>query len=460
MQDTILIVEDDKIVRTIIARWLETAGYRVVACESAALGLDRLAQLLPAAVCLDLTLPDGDGLLLLAQIRRMHPHTPVLVLTGDASAATAVRALQGGAVDYLTKPIDRIRLLTSLGNAIHASQLHRKVEVAMRESVARRVPGLVGESAAIRALVERIWLIAASRVDVLIEGETGTGKEVVARGIHALGVDPDAPFVAINCAALTETLTESELFGHERNAFTGANHRHLGRLEQANGGTLFLDEIAELSLAAQAKLLRVLQERRFYRVGGTEEVGVEFRLIAATNRSLERMVAEGRFRQDLLFRIAVLEIQMPPLRERLEDIALIAADYLGKHCTDRAAGPLLDSEALRVLMERPWLGNVRELQNVLRRAMVLTPPGLPLHIPRGSLISAPVASAAEPTPPLAEPRTLAELERTAVEQALVRCDGDLLAASRALGIGRSTLYRKLAAYGLPLPSEREDRRRF
>ena len=454
MQETILIVEDDKVVRTIIARWLEAGGYRVVACESAAVGLDRLAQLLPTAVCLDLTLPDGDGLLLLAQIRRMHPHTPVLVLTGDTSAATAVRALQGGAADYLTKPIERVRLLTSLADAIQASQLHRKVAAATDGSGVVRVPGLVGESPAIRALIERIVLIAASRVDVLIEGETGTGKEVVARGIHALGAEPDAPFVAINCAALSETLTESELFGHERDAFTGANRRHLGRLEQANGGTLFLDEIGELTLAAQAKLLRVLQERRFYRVGGTEEVGVAFRLIAATNRSLERMVEEGRFRQDLLFRIAVLEIQVPPLRERLDDIALIAADYLEKHCADRVGGRLLDPATLRALMERPWLGNVRELQNVLQRAMVLTPQGGPLHIPRSSPTGPRAAPAAQQTPSVEAPRSLAELERAAIEQALLRCEGDLLAASRALGIGRSTLYRKLAAYGLPLPSER------
>ena len=454
MQESILIVEDDKVVRTIISRWLEADGYRVVACESAAVGLDRLAQLLPTAICLDLTLPDGDGLLLLAQIRRMHTSTPVLVLTGDTSAATAVRALQGGVADYLTKPVERLRLLTSLRNAIAASRLHRTVEAATRGMDTLGVAGLIGKSPALRAMTEQIRLIAASRVDVLIEGETGTGKEVVARGIHAAGADPDAPFVAINCAAMAETLTESELFGHERNAFTGAHRRHAGRFEQAHGGTLFLDEIGELPLPAQAKLLRVLQERRFFRVGGTEEVGVEFRLIAATNRSLERMVEEGRFRQDLLFRIAVLEIKVPPLRERVDDIPLIAADYLERHCGDGAARPVLDPAALRALMERPWLGNIRELQNVLQRAAVLTPPGLPLHIPGRLPTPAPPPPQTEPAPPVAELRTLAELERAAIEQAIARCEGDLLVASRALGISRSTLYRKLAAYGLPLPSER------
>ncbi len=448
MRETVLIVEDDRIVRTIVERWLTTENYHVVSCDSAAVCLDRLAQVLPAVVCLDLNLPDSDGLTLLAQILRIHPKTPVMVLTADTSADTAVRALHAGAFDYLTKPMERVRLLTSLRNAIRTQQLTREVSSRQQVTEAFAVPGLLGASAAMRAVREQIHLVAASRVDVLIEGETGTGKEVVARGIHALDAHGPAPFVAINCAALTETLLESELFGHERNAFTGANKRHPGRFEQANGGTLFLDEIAELSLSAQAKLLRVLQERRFYRVGGTEEIGTDFRLIAATNRSLERMVQEGRFREDLLFRIAVFEIKLPPLRARREDILLLAQAFLIAQ-PPRPGGDafVLTEASVRALMERPWIGNVRELHNVLRRAIVLAGA-------QGVVTIEAVTAAAAPSVGRENLRTLAELERDAIVATLDLHPDDLLAAARALGISRSTLYRKLATYGLPLPSRR------
>ncbi len=446
-QENVLIVEDDAIVRTILERWLTSENYRVICCDSAAMCLDRLAQLLPSVICLDLTLPDGDGLTLLAQVRRIHPKTPVIVLTADASAQTAVRALQAGAFDYLTKPMERVRLLTSLRNAILTHQLTRQVSRRSVNGGDFAVPGLLGESAAMRAVREQIHQVSASRVDVLIEGETGTGKEVVAKAIHALGATRGAPFVAVNCAALTDTLLESELFGHERNAFTGAHRQHTGRFEQADGGTLFLDEVAELSLSAQAKLLRVLQERRFYRVGGEQEIGTEFRLIAATNRSLPRLVQEGRFREDLLFRIAVFEISLPPLRARLDDILLLANAFLaGQPPLPSGARLTLPATALPALRLRPWLGNVRELQNVLKRAIVLAGPTGVLSVQRQpSAPLLPVANAERP------PQTLAELEKAAILAALAFYENDLLAASRALGIGRSTLYRKLAAYGIPLP---------
>ncbi len=448
MPDTIFIVEDDKIVRTILERWLSANDWRVVSCDSAAVCLDRLAQVLPDAICLDLHLPDSDGLSLLAQIQRIHPETPVLVLTADTSAETAVRALQAGAFDYLTKPLDRIRLLTSLRNALRSHALSQLVHRQQQVSTDFAVPGLLGTSAPMRKVRELIHLVAARHVDVLIEGETGTGKEAVARGIHALGQRPNAPFVAINCATLSETLMDSELFGHERNAFTGAHRQHAGRFEQADGGTLFLDEVGELSLPAQAKLLRVLQERRFYRVGGTAEIGTDFRLIAATNRSLAQMVQDHRFREDLLFRIAVFEIHVPSLREHLEDIGLLAGAFLAQQ-TQLADGQqlTLSVEAVRALTSRPWPGNVRELQNALRRGAVVAGPD--------GVIAVEGASRPMPTDPVAPAlRTLAELERDAIERAVARHGDDLLAASRALGIGRSTLYRKLATYGLPLPGRR------
>ncbi len=448
MPETILIVEDDKIVRTILERWLSGEAWRVLSCDSAAMCLDRLAQVLPDAVCLDLHLPDGDGLSLLAQIQRIHPGTPVLVLTADASAETAVRALQAGAFDYLTKPLDRVRLLTSLRNALRSQALSQLVHRHQQATTDFAVPGLLGISSAMRKVRELIHLVAARRVDVLIEGETGTGKEAVARGIHALGQRPNAPFVAINCATLSETLMDSELFGHERNAFTGADRQHAGRFEQADGGTLFLDEVGELSLTAQAKLLRVLQERRFYRVGGTAEIGTDFRLIAATNRSLPQMAQDHRFREDLLFRIAVFEIHVPPLREHLEDIGILAGGFLAQQAQLADGQKLtLSVEAVRALTSRPWPGNVRELQNALRRgAVVAGSDGILAVDGMSPLTPGPIAA-----PPL---RTLAEVERHAIEQAVARHGVDLLAASQALGIGRSTLYRKLATYGLPLPRRR------
>ena len=448
MPQTILIVEDDKIVRTILERWLTAEAWRVVACDSASTCLDRLAQVLPDAVCLDLNLPDGEGLSLLAQIQRIHPETPVLVLTADASAETAARALQAGAFDYLTKPLDRVRLLTSLRNALRSQALSQLVHQHQQATTDFAVPGLLGISTAMRKVRELIHLVAARRVDVLIEGETGTGKEAVARGIHALGQRPNAPFVAINCATLSETLMDSELFGHERNAFTGAHRQHAGRFEQADGGTLFLDEVGELSLTAQAKLLRVLQERRFYRVGGTAEIGTDFRLIAATNRSLPQMVQDHRFREDLLFRIAVFEIHVPPLREHLDDIGILAAAFLAQQAKLPEGQKLtLSPAAVRTLTARPWPGNVRELQNALRRGAVVAGPD-------GVLV---IGGAPPPMPGTAatpQLRTLAEVEREAIELAVERHGADLLGASRALGIGRSTLYRKLAAYGLPLPKPR------
>ena len=450
MPNTILVVEDDKMTSALMKRWLTAAKFRVVTCVSAAEALAQLAQFTPSLVCLDLGLPDGVGLQLAAQLRRILPLTPVIIVTADGSAETAVRALQAGAIDYLVKPVDRARLLECIQDALRVRPLLRQWA---REGVMpfdSEVPGMVGVSDASRIVREQVHLVAAAQIDVLIEGPTGAGKELVARGIHTLGAAPQGPFIAINCAALSDSLLESELFGHERHSFTGADRLHTGRFEQAHGGTLFLDEVAELSLVAQGKLLRVLQERRFYRVGGTREVAVEFRLIAATNRSLKRLVEEGRFRADLLFRLAVYEIELLPLRERREDILPMVDAFLAAN-PRRSDGsvPRLSDLGRAALRAADWDGNARELQNVLRRAMVHMDSEGWLSLGMPARMEAPT-QAAEVSP---EPNSLVEAERLALLTAVRRYGSDVSGMAKKLGVGRSTLYRKLKEHGLRIASE-------
>ncbi len=445
MPNTILVVEDDKLTGTVMQRWLIAAGFPVVICASAAQTLAHLAQYTPALVCLDLGLPDGGGLQLAAELKRTLPCTPVIVVTADGSAETAVRALQAGAIDYLVKPVVRTRLIECIQEALRARPLLREwaSEGVLPSDAA--VPGMVGVSDAIRRVCDQVRLVAAAQIDVLIEGPTGAGKELVARGIHTLSAAPRGPFIAINCAALTDSLLDSELFGHERHSFTGADRLHPGRFEQANGGTLFLDEVSELSLNAQGKLLRVLQERRFYRVGGTREVAVEFRLVAATNRSLKHLVEEGRFRADLLFRLAVYEIELLPLRERREDILPVVDAFLAAH-PRRSDGriPRLSDLGRAALRAAEWDGNVRELQNVLRRAMV--------HMDLEGWLSLGMAARIDAPPEAeevsAEPNSLVEAERLALLTAIRRYGSDVTGMAKKLGVGRSTLYRKLKEHGL------------
>lgn len=319
--------------------------------------------------------------------------------------------------------------------------------------------GIVGDSLQMRELYRQVERVAAADVSVLLHGESGTGKELVARAIHHLSPLSDGPFVALNCAAVAETLQESELFGHEKGAFTGADKQRLGRLEQADGGTLFLDEVAELSPSLQAKLLRALQERVFTRVGGNVEIRSRFRLVAATHRDLSAEVEAGRFREDLFFRVAVFECELPPLRERRGDVQRLAAHFLDQLGPGGARQPISPA-ALQVLEKHRWPGNVRELMNALQRASVMAagepirPADLPPRVQRGAdqaqseqLLQA-VAEASPATANGNDPRSIEDIERAAIEAALVRHKGNLSTATRELGLARSTLYRKLKKYGL------------
>jgi len=451
----VVIVDDDPDMISLISRFLDQAGYAVEAFGDAESCLAGFSRLMPEAVCLDLMLPGLGGMETLERIKGLEPHLPVVILTADNAVDSAVRAMQEGAYDYLVKPIDRTKLITTIKNAVERSRMSLRLVQLEREVAGRGYPGIVGDTPPMRELFRQMDRLAASDVSVLIHGESGTGKELVARALHTQSGRRGAAFVALNCAAIPETLQESDLFGHERGAFTGALERRIGRFEQANRGTLFLDEVAELSAGVQAKLLRALQERAFQRVGGSVDVRSDFRLIAATHRNLSDEVTAGRFREDLFFRIAVFELEVPALRDRRDDIPLLASKLLREAADGRSV--TIAPDALERLRNYPWPGNVRELSNAIQRAWVasdgvrITVADLPERVRDGSLTAPPAREAdgeGVGAAPIAPIGTLEEMERIAIQQALARHSGNLSEAGRQLGIGRTTLYRKLKQFGL------------
>jgi len=464
----VVFADDDEASRTIVSRWLSRADMRSVAYADAETMLAGLAGLLPDVICVDLGLPGMSGLEAIPRIRALHPRVPVLILTGVRDIETVVSVMQAGAYDYLTKPLDRTKLVNSLRLAAERHQLSLRVGELERVLQGPGPGRIVGRSAPMREVFRQLERVAASDITVLVRGESGTGKELVARAIHDGSARASGPFVALSCAAIPESLQESELFGHEKGAFTGAEQARVGRFEQADGGTLFLDEIGELSLPLQAKLLRVLQERRFERLGGRRTIESSFRLVAATHRDLHAMVRAGSFREDLYFRVAVMELELPPLRARVGDLPLLVESLLAQLTPAGRRVPVVEPATLVALSAYPWPGNVRELQNVLQRALVLAEgdairvDDLPHRLRVGVAIEPgldePAWSAAVAQPPLdagAPPSagappdgSLAAIERWAIERALRERGGRLQDVAVALGISRSTLYRKLREYGL------------
>lgn len=484
----VTLVDDDQDLRALIAGWLSEAGMRSVEFPDAESFLDSLDTTVSGIVCLDLGLPGMSGRQALEAVRRQHPGVPVLMLTADASTQSVVDAIHGGACDYLTKPVDRDRLLSSIQRALRSSEERQQAQI--HDSVEEvSYAGVIGGSPRMRELFRQVDRVASRDISVLIRGESGTGKELIARAIHENSRRAGGPFVAINCAAIPESLQDSELFGHERGSFTGAHKTRAGCFERADGGTLFLDEVAELSLAVQAKLLRVLQERRFDRVGGIRTLESDFRLITATHRRLRDMIEANRFREDLYFRIVVFEIELPPLRMRDGDLRLLVPRLLEDVSASLEAGPLrLSPRAMDALERYSFPGNVRELENILQSAGVLAtgeeidvhdlpvrvrggtpvPGGAPSlsvapadwgpaasSVPQAPSTRAPQTLAEQPMHRGSEPQaiedlplTLADLERWAVKRTLRDKDGRLTETARALGIGRTTLYRKLEKYGL------------
>ena len=447
----VIVVDDDEATRRLMAAVLERAGHP---CRALASGAPLLAADLASygAVCLDLGFngdaPDGHAVL--EAVRARDPELPVVIVTGDGTAATAVSMIRAGAYDYLTKPVAPDRLSGLIERAVERRRLALRVREL--ERALQRESALIGQSPAMDELRRQIGYVVATALPVAVLGETGTGKELVAREIEARSSRRAGPLVAINCAAISPALQESELFGHERGAFTGAHTTHRGRFEQASGGTLFLDEIGEMSLATQATLLRTLQERTVRRVGGATEIAVDVRVVSATHRDLEREVAAGRFREDLYYRLVGYPIHTPPLRARKEDLPLLVEHFLSELGGDRPRG--LTDAALDAMLAHDWPGNVRELHNVVQRAALACPGALieRHHLPRALL--GPGAPAPPPAvgAPTREVVPLRELERREIAYALERTRGNVTVAARMLGIGRATLYRRLAELDLQIAS--------
>jgi two-component system, NtrC family, response regulator HydG len=441
LKGRILIVDDELVVRDSLQKWFDSEGYDAGAVSSGREALFAVQQKQYDLVLLDIKMPGMDGMELQKKLREVDSDLTVVIMTGYASVETAVEALKMGAYDYITKPVDPDELVHLVSNALGHKRYKRELE-RLRENLQEIYPDtkLIGNSPGIRRVLELVEMVAATDTTVLIFGESGTGKELVARAIHAASPRRNMPMVVIHCGALTETLLESELFGHERGAFTGAQYRKKGKFEVADGGSVFLDEISDISLKTQTDLLRVLQEKEIQRVGGSQTVKVDFRCIAATNKNLEDLVKAGTFRPDLYYRLKVFAIDLPPLRERREDIPLLADHFLKKFATAMNKPlPTLSSQAVDLLLAHDWPGNVRELENAVERAMV---------IGRGPEIQpADFPFQLQPTQTVAG-RTLEEIERSHIERVLQETAGNLSRAARILDIDRTTLYNKLRRYGL------------
>jgi len=446
---TILVVDDEQIQRAILAEVLREEGYQVVEAADGATALQRVNGGGIDLILTDVRMPGISGEELLAKVREERPHLPVLLITAHDTVEQAVAAMQAGAFSYIPKPINLDGLLVQVQRALEHRRLAEELE-ALRSAVgeAPDLPEVVAESPAMRAVLSEAARVAPRRTTVLITGESGTGKEVVARAIHALSDRAEAPFVAVNCAALPETLLESELFGHEAGAFTGAAQRHIGRFEQASSGTLFLDEIGDLPMPVQVKLLRALQERTIERLGSNASIAVDVRLIAATHRDLAAAIREGGFREDLYYRLNVVALHLPPLRHRRPDIPTLVDHLLERiNRENDTAITGVSREALEAFLRYPWPGNVRELGNVLERAVVLTR-GQVIHLDDlPSTIRAP----SEKAP--AGNGSLADSERAAIVAALAAAHGNRSVAADRLGIHRNTLRRKIRELGITVPGE-------
>ena len=454
----ILLVEDKESLRAMLRHALEAQGHVVVEASDEPTAIEQLRLARPAVVLTDLKLPIGDGFGVLKAAKELDPELPVVVMTAYGSIQDAVTAMKEGAMDFLAKPVDPDHLLLMVERAMVQRRMLTDYFLLKQELGERRgAPRIIGEDPKLVQVSQQLHRAAGTDTTVLLEGESGTGKELFARALHALSNRSDGPFVAINCAAIPETLLETELFGHEKGAFTGAAARKPGRFELAHRGTLFLDEIGDLPLSLQAKILRALEEKQFERVGGTQSLRVDVRVVAATNRLLKAAVAAKQFREDLYFRLSVFPISIPPLRERPGDIATLARHFVEKFSRDLNKHVHLAPAAFQELQDYPWPGNVRELQNCIERAVILCD-GDTIHSRHLSLSFRPGAVAAPVSPwdqidlsgtmLEATRRVTSEVERRKVEQAMQEAAGNRQRAADQLQISYKSLVSKLREFGI------------
>jgi len=450
----ILLVEDKDNLRRVLRLTLENAGYSVTEAADAREAINEIERVPHRVVLTDLRMPNGSGLDVLRAARAVDGDAPVIVMTAYGSIDEAVQAMKDGAHDFLQKPVDSNHLLLLVERALEQARL-RTENLLLREEWSRRYgfPRIIGESEAIKRAVAETQRVAQTEATVLLLGESGTGKELFARAVHHLSKRRDKPFVAINCAAIPETLIENELFGHERGAFTGAADRRLGKFELASGGTVFLDEIGEMPLAMQGKLLRAIEEKVVDRIGGRAPVPVDVRIVAATNKDLRAAVDSGEFRGDLFFRLAVFPIQIPPLRERGDDISLLARHFaaqLGKELRGREGA--LNDASIAALRAHSWPGNVRELENAIERACILADKQTlePRDLGLGPTANAPESLGLDISGTLgaATERTVRIVERQKIAETLAAHEGNKTRAAETLGVSYKTLLTKVKEYGL------------
>jgi two-component system nitrogen regulation response regulator NtrX len=455
MKHKILVVDDEASIRQSLKGVLQDEGYKVVLAPSGEEALVELHRDLPDLMLLDIWMPGMDGLSVLGEVKRTYPMLPVIIISGHGNIETAVKATRMGAFDYVEKPISLDRILVSVQNALELLRLEE--ENRLWRQKANRRHEITGKSPVMEALRVQIERAAPTNATVLITGENGTGKELVARMIHHLSRRTHRPMIEVNCAAIPEELIESELFGHEKGSFTGAHERRKGKFDLADGGTLFLDEVADMSLRTQAKILRIIQEQVFERVGGARPVQVDVRIVAATNKDLQVEIDEGRFRQDLYYRLNVIPIYVPPLRERLEDVPLLVEDFLQEMSYESAMGrKKIEPEVIARLQRTPWMGNVRELRNFIERLCIMTPGELitfadlpgdfherpPLQVETDNPFTHPT---------LREARTC--FEREYLLRRLEEFDWNISLTAAQIGLERSHLHRKMRALGI---REKED----
>jgi DNA-binding NtrC family response regulator len=462
MADRILIIEDKESMLDMLKQTLESEGYQVIPARDGAEGIRKLSDERIGLVLTDLKLPKKDGFEVLKAVMQDNPLLPVIMMTAFGTIETAVKAVKQGAYDFLTKPFDTDHLLVLIKRALDASRMATE-NILLREEFADQLgsPKIIGKSSQMQEIMAKIQKVAPTNASVLVHGESGTGKELFARAIHYLSLRKNEPFIAINSAAIPRELLESELFGYERGAFTGAETRKLGKLELADKGTVFLDEIGDMDMALQAKMLRVLQEQVIERVGGGKPIKIDVRVVAATNKDIEKAVAAKLFREDLFYRLNVFPITIPPLRERRDDIPALAQNFLNKYSREVRKGPLTISEdAMEILMKSPWKGNVRELENVIERAVIYADGGvirgLDLGISEARILDAlaehvpmdgPLQDVAQAATRIAESRR--------IRQVLKQTGGNKSRAAEVLQVSYKTLLTKIKDYQLEEKGEYE-----